>query len=199
MIQASSAIESCAGSYQFNSKNMNSFSTAKSLIVATLAALVWSSPALAADSSETSWTGEVTYVVDGDTVRVRPSDGGKPISIRIDGIDAPEICQPGGTVARDALKRRVLGQRVMVQGKVRDVYGRQVARIVLDDQDQGEWLVTQGLAWSYRYRNNAGPYALQQGRAEAARLGMFARAYAAAPVYPAEFRKKHGSCYARYR
>jgi micrococcal nuclease len=178
---------------------MNSFATAKMLIVATFAALIYSSPALAAVSSKKSWTGVVTYVVDGDTVRVRPPSGGKPVSIRIDGIDAPEICQSGGTVARDALKRRVLGQRVVVQGKVRDHYGRLVARIVLNDQDQGKWLVSQGLAWSYRYRNDAGPYALQQGRAQAERLGMFARANAAAPVYPTEFRKKHGSCYARYR
>ena len=172
---------------------------ATALAIAVFAALACASPALAAASSQTSWTGLVTYVVDGDTVRVRPPDGGEPVSIRIDGIDAPEICQSGGTVARDALKRRVLGERVVVQGKVRDNYGRLVARIVLNKQDQGKWLVSQGLAWSYHYRNNAGPYAVEQGRAQAARLGMFARAYAAAPVYPAEFRKKHGSCYARYR
>lgn len=141
----------------------------------------------------------MTYVVDGDTVRVQPAGGGKPVSIRIDGIDAPEICQSGGTAARDALKRRVLGKRVVVQGRVRDDYGRLVARIVLHKQDQGKWLVSQGLAWSYRYRNNAGPYAVQQGRAQAEKLGMFARTHAAAPLYPAEFRKKNGSCYARYR
>ena len=181
---------------------MISLDKAKSLVVAAFAALACCAPALASSvSSKASWSGVVTYVVDGDTVRVRPPDGGKPVSIRIDGIDAPEICQAGGTLARDALQRRVLGQRVVVQGKVRDDYGRLVARIVLNnqDQDQGQWLVAQGLAWSYRYRNNAGPYALQQRRAQAAGLGMFGRAYAAAPVYPGEFRKQHGSCYHRPR
>ncbi|MDB5742797.1 MAG: thermonuclease family protein [Polaromonas sp.] len=155
--------------------------------------------AAAARTARTSWTGVVTYVVDGDTVRIQRPKGSKPVSVRIDGIDAPEICQPGGTAARDALKRRVLGKPVVVQSKARDNYGRLVARIVFDQQDQGGWLVAQGLAWSYRYRNNAGPYAAQQGRAQKARLGMFSPVYAAAPVYPAEFRKKHGSCYARYR
>lgn len=168
------------------------------LFAATMGALVCASPVLAATSSRVNWTGVVTYVVDGDTVHVRPPGGGKPEKIRIDGIDAPEICQPGGPVARDALKRRVLGKRVVVQVKVRDDYGRLVARIFFDRQDQGEWLVSQGLAWSYRYHNNRGPYVVQQGHAQAEKLGVFARPYAAAPVYPAEFRKKHGSCYARY-
>lgn len=178
---------------------MISLCKAQMLVVAAFVALAGPSPALASASSDAVWTGVVTYVVDGDTVRVQPPDGGKPVSIRIDGIDAPEICQSGGTAARDALKRRVLGKRVVVQAKVVDDYGRLVARIVLNGQDQGKWLVAQGLAWSYRYRNNPGPYALQQGRAQAAGLGMFARVQAVAPVYPAEFRKQHASCYARYR
>lgn len=168
------------------------------LWAAAMGALVCASPVLAATSARVNWTGVVTYVVDGDTVHVRPPGGDKPETIRIDGIDAPEICQPGGTVARDELKRRVMGKRVVVQGKVRDDYGRLVARIFFDEQDQGKWLVSQGLAWSYRYRNNKGPYVVQQGHAEAQKLGVFARPYTAPPVYPAEFRKEHGSCYARY-
>lgn len=126
----------------------------KWFVIAAFAALTCFFPAFAVASAEAAWTGIVTYVVDGDTVRVRPPGGGKPVSVRIDGIDAPEICQSGGTVARDALQRQVLGKRVMVHAKVRDDYGRLVARIVLNRQDQGKWLVAQGLAWSYRYRNN---------------------------------------------
>lgn len=175
---------------------MTSLSRARWLVAAVFAVSI---PALASNSPHPTWAGVVTYVVDGDTVRVRPPDGSKPVSIRIDGIDAPEICQLGGTVARDALKRRLLGKTVVIQPKVVDDYGRLVARIVFNSQDQGKWLVAQGLAWSYRHRNNPGPYALQQGRAQAAGLGMFARIRVAAPVYPAEFRKQHGSCYARYR
>lgn len=178
---------------------MSSLYKAILLAVAAFAALAFSSAALADPVSKAGRTGVVTYVVDGDTVRVRMPGGAKPVSVRIYGIDAPEVCQSGGTAARDALKRRVLGQRVLVQGKVRDDYGRLVARIILNKQDQGEWLVAQGLAWSYRYRSNAGPYALQQDYAQAAALGMFARHQAAAPVYPGEFRKRHGSCYARHR
>jgi micrococcal nuclease len=177
---------------------MISLYQARPLAVAACVALACFFPKLAFASSQASWTGVVTYVVDGDTVRVRPPEGGKPVSIRIEGIDAPEICQPGGTVARNVLKRQLLGKRVVIQGKARDGYGRLVARIVLNKEDQGKWLVTQGLAWSYRYRNNTGPYAFEQRQAQEVGIGMFARAFAQAPVYPGEFRKQHGSCYLRY-
>lgn len=177
-------------------KKMNLSCSAKSLAVLVLAVLLpWCSPAFASERYQAAWWGVVTYVVDGDTVHVRPIGGGKPVSIRVDGIDAPEICQSGGTASRDALKRRSLGQRVAVHGRQHDDYGRLLARIVLDDEDLAGWMVAQGLAWSYRYRNNAGPYALEQGRAEAAGRGMFSPTYAVPPVYPRVFRKQHGSCY----
>ena len=177
---------------------MISLNQSRSLVIAAFVALACFLPAFASPSSQASWTGVVTYVVDGDTVRVRPPDGGKPVSIRIDGIDTPEICQPGGTVTRDALIRQLLGRRVVIQSKVRDDYGRLVARIVLNNADQGKWLVTQGLAWSYRYRNNAGPHAFEQRQAQAAGIGMFARALVQAPIYPSEFRKQYGSCYVEH-
>lgn len=177
-------------------KNMNLTASATALVGLALAALLaWCSPARASAQFEAAWWGVVTYVVDGDTVHVRPDAGGKPVSIRIDGIDAPEICQPGGTASRDALRQRAQGQRVAVQGRRHDDYGRLLARIVLNDEDLGQWMVTQGLAWSYRYRNNAGPYALQQSRAEAARRGVFSPAYSVPPVHPRMFRKRQGSCY----
>lgn len=144
--------------------------------------------------SAPAWSGVVSYVVDGDTVRVRPPGGGKPVSVRINGIDAPEICQAGGTASRDALMRKLLGQRVAVQGRRHDDYGRLLAKITLKGEDTGGWMVAQGLAWSYRSRGGAGPYAEQQRRARAAGLGIFSPSHAAPPVYPAQFRKRHGSC-----
>ncbi len=139
------------------------------------------------------WSGVVTYVVDGDSVWVRPLQGGKPINIRVDGIDAPEICQTGGDTARDALKRRVLGLQVVIEGKSRDDYGRLLARIILGGDDVGARMVKDGYAWSYRYRGSGGPYAAQQRLAESAGRGIFADTKMAA-VYPAAFRKHHGSC-----
>jgi micrococcal nuclease len=155
----------------------------------------WCSPAFSSTGDQPAWSGVVTYVVDGDSVHVRPDAGGKPVHIRMDGIDAPEICQPGGRTASDALRLRALGQRVAVHGRRQDDYGRLLARIELKDQDLGMWMVTKGQAWSYRYRNNPGPYALQQRRAQAAGVGLFSRAHAVPAVYPGVFRKQHGTCY----
>jgi micrococcal nuclease len=152
-------------------------------------------PALAAPPAKAAWSGVVTYVVDGDTVRVRPPGGGKPVSVRVNGIDAPEICQAFGPASRDALMRQVLGKRIKVYGKRHDDYGRLLARIELNGDDTGRWMVAQGLAWSYRFRSSPGPYAAQQRRAKAAGLGVFSSAQGAPPVYPAQFRKQHGSCY----
>ena len=149
--------------------------------------------ALAVPRPDAAWSGVVTHVVDGDTVRVRPPGGAKPVSIRLEGIDAPEICQSGGRLARDALKRQLLGQRVAVYSRARDDYGRLVARISINGEDQGQWMVANGYAWSYRYRRSAGPYAAEQRSAKLAKIGIFA-VDAAVPVKPQAFRKLYGSC-----
>jgi micrococcal nuclease len=171
-------------------------SVVKAVGVFFLVALMHGSvPARTASPPIAAWPGIVTYVVDGDTVRVRPVAGGKPVSIRIQGIDAPEICQPGGALARDALMRRLLGKRVAVHGQYHDDYGRLLARVVFSGEDAGKWMVTNGMAWSYRSRGNAGPYARAEKRAQAAKLGLFASTKGAPPVYPALYRKQHGSCH----
>ncbi|MEO7390781.1 MAG: thermonuclease family protein, partial [Ramlibacter sp.] len=114
-------------------------------VLAVLAFLAGHAPALAAPPVKSNWSGVVTYVVDGDTVRVRPPGGGKPVSIRVDGIDAPEICQAFGPASRDALMRRLLGKRVKVYGKRHDDYGRLLARVELNGDDTGQWMVARGL------------------------------------------------------
>lgn len=152
-------------------------------------------PAFSSTRDSPAWSGVVTYVVDGDSIHVRPSGGGPPVRIRVEGIDAPEICQSGGRAARDALERRALGQEVAVNGRQRDDYGRVLARIELDNHDLGAWMVATGQAWSYRYRGNPGPYALQQRRAQARGLGIFSQAHPSPAVYPGVFRKQHGTCY----
>lgn len=170
--------------------------TTPARVVLTLVILIATlSPAFAAPSAKALGSGVVTYVVDGDTVHVRPPGGGKPVSIRIDGIDAPEICQAFGPASRDALMRRVLGKRVKVYGKRHDDYGRLLARIELNGDDTGQWMVARGLAWSYRFHSSQGPYAAQQRRARAAGLGLFSPAQGTPPVYPAQFRRQHGSCH----
>lgn len=143
-------------------------------------------------ATTTSWAGTVTHVSDGDTLWVRPQRGGAPRAVRLDGIDAPELCQAYGETARAALVGRVLGQTVQVRVRRHDDYGRALARLSLRGQDVGGWLVSQGHAWSYRYRGQSGPYARQESQARARRLGLFRQARA---ELPREFRRRHGSCH----
>lgn len=137
------------------------------------------------------WVGAVTHVTDGDTLWVRPARGGAPRKIRVDGIDAPEICQTYGAVARAALVARVQGQWVQVAARHTDSYGRMLARITVQGEDLGGWMVLQGHAWSYRSQRDAGPYAPQEAWAHAQGLGL----WQARAMQPRTFRRRHGSCH----
>ncbi len=137
------------------------------------------------------WQGVVTRVSDGDTLWVRPVNGGKPRKLRIDGIDAPEICQTWGVKSREALSSRVLNQTVLVQGRRKDSYDRTLASLKFRGEDMGDWMVSRGYAWSYHYQRQVGPYPEQETQARAARRGLFAHSPA---IRPREFRRKHGPC-----
>lgn len=143
-----------------------------------------------------AWDGEayaarVTRVSDGDTLWVQPLAGGRLRKLRLDGLDAPEICQAGGTAARDALAARVLGQVVVVHERSRDDHGRALVRLQHAGNDVGAFMVGQGHAWSYRWRHNPGPYVQQERQARALNRGLFADASA---EVPRDFRRRHGPC-----
>jgi len=134
----------------------------------------------------------VTKVSDGDTLWVQSESGDAPRKLRLQGIDAPEICQSGGVAARDALRQLVEQRRLHVSVEFNDDYGRGLARIEVDGQDVGDAMVRGGHAWSYRWRHSLGPYAAQESAARRARVGLFSQAQ---PELPRDFRQRHGSCY----
>ena len=152
-------------------------------------ALAWRLPGTAA--AQQAWTGVVSHVVDGDTIYVRENGRGRARSVRISGIDAPEICQDGGVASRLALQTQVLHREVTLLTWRQDDFGRDLASVQLGGEDMGLWMVTQGHAWSYRYRHDPGPYEAQQEAARSAGRGLFARAQAESPR---DFRRRHGSC-----
>lgn len=139
--------------------------------------------------------GAVAYVVDGDTVWVKTSAEQTLVKVRMVGIDAPESCQTGGAASRDALAARLRGQSVTLiasSSRAHDDYGRLLAKVDLNGKDMGRWMVSQGHAWSYGYRNYLGPYAAEQTQAQATKRGLFADP---AAENPRDFRKRHGSCH----
>jgi endonuclease YncB( thermonuclease family) len=137
------------------------------------------------------YSARVSRVFDGDTLWVKPLQGGAYRKLRLDGIDAPEVCQRGGEASRDALARRVLNQVVEVRVRTQDDYGRGIARIVHQGDDVAAWMVGNGQAWSYRWRRSLGPFSTEETTAKARGQGLFSEA---APELPREFRKRHGPC-----
>ncbi len=152
-------------------------------------------PANALNKALNTWQGIVIHVTDGDTLRIRPlgsNSKSDSLKIRIDGIDAPESCQLYGIKSTAALKKLLISKQVTVTSKRFDDYGRDVAKVTIDNVDVGGWMVKNGHAWSYHYRFSAGPYRVEEEAAARAKLGLFANASA---IEPKIFRREHGSCY----
>ena len=140
-----------------------------------------------------TWTGWVSWVMDGDTVLLVRDGQHEPVKLRVDGIDAPETCQPGGAQARDAMIRLALRKPVQVVDLGQDHYGRQLGRLSMDGLDLGAEMVRTGMAWAYRFRTGKGPYARLQRQAQTQKIGLFAAAETA--MSPPVFRKVQGTCH----
>ena len=142
--------------------------------------------------SERDWAGFVDYVVDGDTLHIRPIRGGAELKVRLEAMDAPESCQAWGPQARQALAQRVLHHTVQVQSRARDKYGRLLARVSVNGNDVGAWMVAQGHAWAYGRGKKSASYNEEEATARAQGRGLFASRFA---ERPSNFRRRHGSCY----
>ena len=154
------------------------------LAVLVLCVSVWAAP-------PERFVARVSHVTDGDTLWVEPQGGGSPRKLRLLGIDAPEICQNGGTASRAALQTMVAHRRVEVQVAFNDSYERGLASIYLDGQDVAATMVLSGQAWAERWHNRIGRFEAQEADARAAGRGLFADPLA---ELPRDFRRRHGSC-----
>jgi endonuclease YncB( thermonuclease family) len=130
--------------------------------------------------------GTVSKVHDGDTITVNGE------SIRLDGIDAPELAQTYGAQAQASLSRLLLGQMVRVAYTTLDPYGRVVGSVFTESCEYANLdQVASGSAWFYRaYQCEVSAATrLELDRAEtaarAARLGLWAQA---SPVPPWVYR-----------
>lgn len=95
-------------------------------------------------------------VLDGDSVEAVCA--GNRLTLRLLGIDAPEMGQaPYGAEARDALARR-LPSRFRADIRGTDLYGRSLAVLHDSKGDINEWLLRQGFASVYRGAEAPAPY-----------------------------------------
>lgn len=107
------------------------------------------------------WQGIVLEVRDGDSVLVLPfrknNKKRKPATVRLYGVDAPELGQTFGPDAHQWLADRLpRGTRVEVIPYDRDQYGRVVGVVRHRNEDVNAAMVAEGLAWVYwRYCKQA--------------------------------------------
>ena len=85
---------------------------------------------------------------DGDSITLLTTENIQ-IKIRIAFLDAPELSQPFGYRAKQAMSDLVFGKDIAVYPHTIDRYGRTVAVVYVDGNDAGLELLRQGLAWTY--------------------------------------------------
>jgi endonuclease YncB( thermonuclease family) len=152
-----------------------------------LAAGLW---AAAAQAAPAAIEGRVAKVIDGDTLQLQQADG-RLIDVALAGIDAPELCQPWGGDARDALKEWVQGQPVTFRPSGKDERGRTLGALFVDGVELNRRMVEEGHAWSQRVKWDRGPYVKQERMARSLGRGLHGTPGAQAP---ADFRRIHGPC-----
>lgn len=103
--------------------------------------------------------GKVVKVYDGDTITVASKIfGSKNIyrfSVRLNGIDAPEIKgktqeeKNAAIVSRDALSKIILGEIVYLKDVKTEKYGRLLATVYFNNMNVNEWLLINNYAIKY--------------------------------------------------
>lgn len=136
---------------------------------------------------------KVTYVYDGDTVKLRPlsSNNAKDdFKLRLTEIDAPERNQDYGLKSRRALIKLCQGKNIIASTEIiaKDKYQRSLGKLLCNQVDASLYLTERGLAWnSARYSNDVDIYNAEI-HARVKKIGLWADNY---PIPPWNWRKMH--------
>lgn len=100
-----------------------------------------------------SYMAHVSHVHDGDTLQVRVDlgfDTFRDITIRLDGIDAPELPTPEGIRSRNFLRDLLFEKNVDIETRGKnEKYGRLLATVWFEGVNVNQLLVDKGLARPY--------------------------------------------------
>ena len=118
-------------------------------------------------------TGKVVGVHDGDTLTLLVA-GNQQRKVRLGEIDTPELAQPYGSKAKQALSDLVFGREARVVVQDIDRYGRTVGRVYVGAVDVNAELVKQGAAWVYRQYLRDQSLLPLEAQAQAAKAGLWA-------------------------
>lgn len=92
-------------------------------------------------------TYKVISIIDGDTIKIELNK--KIETVRLYGIDCPEIKQEFGPKAKEYLIKKILNKKVDILFFKYDFYGRAIALVYFNDHCINELLIVNGLAWVY--------------------------------------------------
>lgn len=120
----------------------------------------------------------VTYVYDGDTVKLHPANTFSKkadIKLRLTDIDAPERNQPFGLKSRRALIKLCQGKNILVTTRItgRDKYHRALGKLQCNYQDASLYMVKNGHAWFYHHYSSDSALSLAEQAARKNKLGLW--------------------------
>ena len=93
--------------------------------------------------------GQIVKVTDGDTVTLL-NESNTRITIRLAGIDAPELRMQYGQAAQAYLRDLVLNKVVIAKTHKQDRFGRSVATLWVNSEDVNLAMIHAGMAWHYK-------------------------------------------------
>ncbi|CAB4129772.1 COG1525 Micrococcal nuclease (thermonuclease) homologs [uncultured Caudovirales phage] len=130
-------------------------------------------------------TGKVVEVLDGDTIKVQTNQ--QIAKIRLAYIDAPELDQKFGTISRNSLSMLTRNKQVVADCKEKDMYGRDLCVVVVEDIVTNDAQLARGLAWAYtQYLPKNSHYPIIEAKAKKEGRGLWSDAK---PVAPWDFRR----------
>ena len=130
--------------------------------------------------------GIVTSVEDGDTMEV--TIDGKPVQVRLNGIDCPEDGQGYSAKAKNYTTVHCLRKKIKIEKVTIDVRGRMIANVYLSDgTNLCEALVGGGYAWHYKQYSNDPKLAALEKDARKKKIGLWAEQN---PMSPWDFKAK---------
>ena len=112
-----------------------------------------------------------TAVIDGDTIKLETGE-----TVRLIGIDAPELSQPGGEMSREYLTHLILNKGISLEKgyEDRDKYNRLLRIVYIDDVCINEEMIRQGYAEARYLTDSIRKYYIQlEIEAETARAGLW--------------------------
>lgn len=133
-------------------------------------------------AAERELTCRVVGISDGDTLTCLYNR--TSLKVRLMHIDAPELGQPYGNKAKQALSNLTFKKNVTLKTSSYDKYGRMLAEVYDGLQNINLKMVQQGWAWAYTYSQPM--YEKAQKQAQKQRVGLW---QVNNPVAPSEWRK----------